>query len=61
MYWHVIDNWYFIKICSENKRKFKMQASLSKINNKIQNYSPKFSIVYTILDISVALDFTTQQ
>jgi hypothetical protein len=30
-----------------------------KINNKIQNDSPKFSIVGVISDISVASDFTT--
>jgi len=38
-----------------------MQKSLSKINNKIQNYSPKFSIADAITDISVASDFTTHQ
>ena len=47
--------------CSENKRKFKMQQGLSKIRNKIQNYSPKLSIVNTIADISVASVFTTRQ
>jgi len=36
-----------------------MQQILSEINIKIQNYSPKFSIVNAIPDISVALDFTT--
>jgi hypothetical protein len=38
-----------------------MQKRFSKINNKIQNYSPKFSIVDAIIDISVASDFTTHQ
>jgi len=33
----------------------------SKIRGKIQNYSPKFSIVDAITDISVASDFTTRQ
>ena len=45
----------------KNMRKFMMQQSLSKINNKIQNYSPKFSIVDAIPDISVVSDFTTHQ
>ena len=36
-----------------------MQQSLSKIINKIQNYSPKFSIADAISEISVASDFTT--
>jgi hypothetical protein len=49
------------KICSKNKRKFKVQQVLSKINNKIQNYTPNFSIVDAITDISVASDFTTHQ
>ena len=38
-----------------------MQQNLSKINYKIQNYSPKFSIVDAIPDISIASDFTAHQ
>jgi hypothetical protein len=38
-----------------------MRQILLKINNKIQNYSPKFSIVGAIFDISVASDFATRQ
>jgi hypothetical protein len=38
-----------------------MQQSLSKIRNKIQNYSPKFSIVDAIAYISVAFEFTIYQ
>jgi hypothetical protein len=38
-----------------------MQESLLKINNKIQNYSPKSSIVVAIPNISVELDFMTYQ
>ena len=38
-----------------------MQNSLSKINNKIRNYSHNFSMVDEIPDISVASDFTTPQ
>ena len=38
-----------------------MQQSLSKIRNKIQNYSPKYIIVDAITDISVESDFTTHQ
>ena len=44
-------------ICSINRRKFKIQQSLSKIRNKFQNYSPKFSIVDAITDISVVFEF----
>ncbi len=42
-------------------RKFKMQQSLSKIISKIQNNSPKLSIVDAISDLSVACEFTTHQ
>jgi len=38
-----------------------MQKSLSEINIKIQNYSPKFNIVDGIPDISIASDFSTHQ
>jgi len=38
-----------------------MQQIILKINNKIQNDSPKFNIVGAISDISVASDFTTHQ
>ena len=38
-----------------------MQQSLSEINIKIQNYSPKFNIVDGIPDISIASDFSTHQ
>jgi len=38
-----------------------MQQSLLKIRNKIQNYSPKFSIVDAITDLYVAFKFTTHQ
>jgi hypothetical protein len=33
----------------------------TKIKNKIQNDSPKFSLIDAIFDISVASDFTTHQ
>jgi hypothetical protein len=49
------------KICSKNMRKFKMQQSLSKIRSKIQNDSPKLSIVDAISDLSVACESTTHQ
>jgi hypothetical protein len=48
-------------ICSKNIRKFKMQQSLSKIISKIQNDSPKLSIVDVISDLSLACEFTTPQ
>jgi len=38
-----------------------MQQSLTKIRSKIQNYSPKFTTVDAITEISVASDFTTCQ
>jgi hypothetical protein len=43
------------------ERRFNMQQSLSKIINKFQNYSHKFSIIDAVTDISVASDFTTHQ
>jgi hypothetical protein len=42
-------------------RKFKMHKSFSKIRSKIQNDSPKLSIVDAISDFSVAREFTTPQ
>jgi hypothetical protein len=47
--------------CSRNKHKLKMQQILSKINNKIQNYSHKSSIVDENPEIYFASDFTTHQ
>jgi hypothetical protein len=38
-----------------------MQQIILKINNKIQNDSPKFNIVGAISDISVTSNFTTHQ
>ena len=55
------DSYRIYKIRSKNMRKFKMQQSLSKIISKIQNDSPKLSIVDAISDLSVACGFTTPQ
>ncbi len=38
-----------------------MQQIQTKIQHKIQNDSPKFSIIDAITDISVTSDFTTHQ
>jgi len=49
------------QIFNKNRRKFKMQHSLLKIRNKIQNNSLKFCNFDAITDISAASDITTSQ
>ena len=48
-------------MCRKNSSKSKMQQISLKINNKIQNDSPEFSIVGVISDISLASDFMTNR